>query len=727
MVKKVKYTYGQAETFLVYNNDPKMLPVKVYLPIPPEPKYITGYGLPPDQQFWKKPEMPVRIKNLVSYRGVSRTLEEIWEILETKAQDYKEEIQWIKLMWYYRKYGMWFYNDGVPTWITGKYFYYLFNGQVQSGSPEYRYRDRMTYIWRWFCENDTYDFCNKDEKGFAIPEPDGTYLMYDTGRRVCFGDIDAKYRRAGYTYQRAINLLETISREYKVHGGIQSRDDQDARTVFLEKLLPTWKKTHFFFKPACTSGSNPKTGLNFDLAGSRSGETLATIDTGLQSWIDYKPGKEGAYDGTELREYFEDEIGKTVKYDIHERHRITKSCLIKKAGKEITGYTSKTSTVEKMEKEGGKQFYDLAEQSKYYQRNKNGQTLSGLYRVFISTEISDVAMDKHGNPQKEKARQYILNELNAFLLSGDSIGWESFKRKFPLTWDDCFIGTSALLGFNVIKIQQRMDRLRFETLRVGNILPTGNDPFADLVFVDNPNGRFTISYDPPENQRCRKYLRNDKYYPYNPKGVIGCDPFSKNKTEGNVKRLSNGGGSGFLMRDIEIDHDKIDIHDWKTHRFVFTYNYRASTTDEYFIDMLRAAIYFEFMLDIESNIDEMIKKIGDWNYGGYLLYLYNIDGTPRNTPGTWKGEGWDVKAMNMMKNYTELHVHREMHGEILNQVLSIPSLDKITKYDLLASALHALYGVERGIFDYLIKKEEKGFDKLEIENYLPVFSYRQTA
>ena len=46
-----------------------------------------------------------------------------------------------------REEGIWFMNNGEPTYMTGEHYYYLNWCKMDIGYPEYRDRDRRFFIF----------------------------------------------------------------------------------------------------------------------------------------------------------------------------------------------------------------------------------------------------------------------------------------------------------------------------------------------------------------------------------------------------------------------------------------------------------------------------------------------------------------------------------------------------------------------------------------------------
>jgi hypothetical protein len=79
--------------------------------------------------------------------------------------------------------GVWFMNNGVPTYITGEHYYYLNWCKLDIGYPEYRDRDRRFFVF--------WEACKKDPN--------------------CFGMVMVKHRREGASYKGASMLLHEIT------------------------------------------------------------------------------------------------------------------------------------------------------------------------------------------------------------------------------------------------------------------------------------------------------------------------------------------------------------------------------------------------------------------------------------------------------------------------------------------------------------------------------------
>ncbi len=147
---------------------------------------------------------------------------------------------------------------------------------------------------------------------------------------------------------------------------------------------------------------------------SQRGDALNTV-------INWKNTTNNAYDGEKLHMLYLDEAGKWEKpTDIREAWRIERTCLI--VGKRIVGKALVGSTVNPMNK-GGEEYRGLWEDSDPNERNNNGRTRSGLYRIFIPAyEALEGFFDKYGKAVIDNPPNHIPNMTRRIKFRGDIIG-----------------------------------------------------------------------------------------------------------------------------------------------------------------------------------------------------------------------------------------------------------------------------------------------------------------
>ena len=305
MVKSNPYEHLHKEedrSFKINDLDLDRKTIVLSLPAAPKRKdLIDGWNLPTEEQYFRRLEIPKRLKSLEVetirelqdiQRNVNKQeavtgakiIEKFWSKIEDNPEEHEDEIAFIHRLWWHRFYGYWFYNDGQPTYITGRHFMFLnffyqpditFNG----GLPEYRDRHRREYLFRDYLRTSTESFARRDEKGMAIPEDDGTYVMQDIGMRIFFGDIHPKSRRNGSTMMSLGDMIEDTEKAFGIYSTIVSKDGDSTEAHYTKKLLPAWSSRPYFMKPVWQGSASPNQIKYFGARNSFSGEFLmGTID-----------------------------------------------------------------------------------------------------------------------------------------------------------------------------------------------------------------------------------------------------------------------------------------------------------------------------------------------------------------------------------------------------------------------------------------------------------------
>ncbi len=165
------------------------------------------------------------------------------------------------------------------------------------------------------------------------------------------------------------------------------------------------------------------------------------------------------------------------KTNVHERWNVNKLAHSLGGGTKIIGYSEHPSTVEEMD-DGGMAFYALARQSHFYRRiPEKGQTYSGLGRMFFPAYDGmegfidrfgmsvinkpterQIALSPHAKfaRMKKGAKEVLMAERDTLLKDGTPQAMEqyrSIRRKQPIDYAECWMGTAGNLGFDIEKIR----------------------------------------------------------------------------------------------------------------------------------------------------------------------------------------------------------------------------------------------------------------------------------
>lgn len=511
---------------------------------------------------------------------------------------YPEMSKIINREWDRRLNGMWFMNNGVPTYITGLHYMYLQWWRIDIGYPKYRLPDQEYFYFLDYCISD--------------PE--------------CMGMVEVTKRRFGKTYRSGIFLYEYVSRNEQAFAGIQSKTGPDAKKVFSKAVISPFKRLPKFFRPEYdkAQGITPKTELRFrqtNVKGKKAEELLDKDE--LDSGIDFQNSVESAYDGQKLHRFVSDESGKTTEANVYERHEIVRYCLLDDEGK-IIGKSLYTTTVEEMEK-GGSNFFQLWKDSDQGDIKENGRTVSGMYRFFMPAHRTR-NFDKYGFPDEDKTLQQILADRDS--VKNNTFALSARKRKEPLTIEEAFRIDSAHCLYDSEKLNDRLDVLSWKEnlTERGNFVWENGKRDTRVVWVKDRKGRWEICWNftnKDESNFIEK--RGNTYRPKNTlRFVAGADTFSHDIVKDN--RRSDGAMAIKMRFNPMVDAPYQNA-------FVALYKYRAPTASMQYEDMLMGAVYFGCKILFESNKNNWKQYFIDRGYEHFLLKLpnYNDYGIPGHT------------------------------------------------------------------------------------------------
>ena len=390
------------------------------------------------EQYWEKQEYPKQLARIKSRFD--------WE---EYPSDFKEEwFDYIDEEFRKRDEGYWFYNNGIPTYITGTHYMYLQWSKIDVGSADYREANRLFFIF--------WEACKADDR--------------------CYGMCYLKNRRSGFSFMSSAELVNQATISSDARFGILSKSGADAKKMFTDKVVPISVNYPFFFKPIQDGMDRPKTELAYRVPASKL--TRRKLDDnvklkelqGLDTTIDWKNTGDNSYDGEKLKILAHDESGKWERPDnILNNWRVTKTTL--RLGSRIVGKCMMGSTSNALDK-GGNNFKKLYYDSSVERRNKNGQTSSGLYSLFIPMEWSyEGYIDTYGLPVFDTPQTPIIGvdgeeidigviehwENEAEGLKQDQDGLNEFYRQFPRTEKHAFRDETKESLFNLVKIYEQVD------------------------------------------------------------------------------------------------------------------------------------------------------------------------------------------------------------------------------------------------------------------------------
>ena len=579
--------------------------------------------------------------------------------------------------WKYRFCGHWFMNEGEPTYITGTHWFYL----------------------NWCSTNIGYmDFRETDQKLFYV-------LAADDENEKCGGTIFIGRRQCGKTYMACAWMIDRISMNRRKHGGIQSKADDDAKKVF-SKLVNYFVDLPHFFKPVydTSQGMRPKKELRFfkpSIKGKESEKMLEGAE--LRSYIDYGPSDPHHYDGDEsMYAYILDEWGKPQRENVWDTWGVVRPCMDKEG--RWFGKSFVPSTIEDMEVtgEGPKKMWYNSDQGNI---NANGNTTSGLYRVFFGAHESTF-FDYHGKSDVKRGLEFYNNRRKS--LAHDPRALSSEIRKNPFTVQEAFRIDGDKCLYNSELLNNQLDILGWKQ----NLTERGNFVWKDgkrddkVIWVKDKQGRFEICWLFEKEGESNKVERIGNYFkPLNTaKFVAGADTFSHSVV------LDNRRSDGAMVIKKKYDAANESLYN---DAFVCVYKYRAQSAEIQYEDMLMAAVYFGCQILFESNKnnwkDYFISR-------GYEAFLMKLKGYPDyGIPG-------NQKTHQQLAEVTESYILNSSEKVLFKNVLTDWlefDINNTTAFDTAMAAGYCLIADNRLLYSQpqtqLKPLSEYGFRKTKIK------------
>ena len=598
--KKFEYGYNEDLDCVIISKDGTLGDIYeiqgLKVGIPKTPNNIDGETLKKEFQVFKKVSKPAsldKIKNILDFKSYDDKIkEQYYEYIENEFDR--------------RNNGYWFMCNGEPCYITGSHYIYLNWTKIDVGSPDFRQANRIFfYFW---------EACKADKRSYGM-----CYL---------------KNRRSGFSFMASSETVNQATTSKDSRFGILSKSGADAKKMFTDKVVPISINYPFFFKPIQDGMERPKTELSYKVPSRRLTRNSLQktnqeeeIGRGLDTTIDWKNTGDNSYDGEKLQLLVHDESGKWERPDnILNNWRVTKTCL--RLGSKIVGKCMMGSTSNALEK-GGDNFKKLYYNSDVTKRNRNGQTASGLYSLFIPMEWGyEGFIDKFGYPVFETPSSPVegidgeqiftgvidhwSNEVEG--LKNDSDALNEYYRQFPRSEKHAFRDETVNSLFNLTKIYEQIDHN--EEMAMKGYITRGSFAWkngikdTEVIWSPNKTGRFNLSWIPPVSLQNNVILKNGIKHPGNDGlGAFGCDSYDISGTVG-------GGGSNGALHGLTTWSMVSDV---PNNKFFLEYIARPQTAEIFFEDVLMACIFYGMPILAENNKPRLLYHFKRRGYRGFSM------------------------------------------------------------------------------------------------------------
>lgn len=559
----------------------------IALPAVPDEKEILNHDKVAKDQKWTRTELP--------------------EGLNVETQFEKRFVDFIEQEWKRREEGVFCYLNGELIYLPGTSYFFFNWVKLEDGYGNFRVIQNELMIY--------WEACKADPR--------------------CYGICYVKNRRFGWSSICDGELLESGTRTENSLLGIISKTGEDAKSMF-NKLIRGFKKLPSFFTPVWDGTTSPKRELVLsEPTRKKSSESKKLADNeGLDTLIKWYSTVLNAMDGERVFRSALDEVGKFPKETPFDKYwSIVKTS--HRIGARIVGKSMVGSTVNAMSK-GGAEFKKIYYQSDPLKRSKNGQTQSGLYKLFIPAQYCiDSFFDEYGfsivddNPKGVRneygeiktigANTFLDNELEG--LQDQPEEYNEFLRQFPREEEHAFRDEASDCQFDLTKLYEQMDYNDHElpegTIQRGNFHWKDGIQDGEVVWSPTSEGRFWVTWHPPKEIRNQfvwetRHGMHSRVPVAEHIGGFGCDPYNRSQT---VKKEGSKGS-------IHLS-TKLNFTDAPDNEFVVEYIARPEKVEYFFEDMIMVMRYYSMPAAIELSNENFLRYLKD---RGYRWFVANRQG-----------------------------------------------------------------------------------------------------
>jgi hypothetical protein len=672
---------------------------QVQMPDMPPKKEIVNYGLPLNEQVFRRTLIPEDLK--------------MWPEDEMDAFIARE---------HHRRYhGMWYYIKGEPLYIPGTMYFFMNYWVMETGKqPIYRFTD-LKFFWIW---------------------------MHVVRSPKIYGLAVFKCRRIGDTEKSLCMIYEYASRVRNTLNAMQdARTELDVEKAY-RRLINAHNHMIWYMKPINRGSTNPKKSLEFTYP-----EKKSTINSniskqdGLLMGVDddfeypaigsevlYYPSKPESGDGKRHGRYYCDEFGKKKMLDALAAWGFVKKSLRDEIYNEMAGKGLFTSTIEEMKDgESLKISKKLWNDSDPNNLNDRGETITGLIRI-VRGALERGSPDRWGYCDEEGILKSIKQEQEFLVKQKKWTDLIQHKRQNCIDISDIFSNISDGSAFNIETLTMRQHRLEYEIkpnpwIRgnfefKNNIVPVLGNPNnvnkkCRVEFIPCDDGRFYVSGYPDKWGLKDNAMDSYSFLP-KPRNIhafaMGIDPVSQKDvldesemslSAFTIKRLFDPvfDGSKFDERGNPIDFGE----NFATNRYCCIYLYRHMNPEDNYMDWLKAMIFYGTDFLIEKNKgDAFLLWMESYGFDGYYQDLGN---TVRNYSGKTEKHGLSASEKTINTYFNLLRTisdkwYNTIDFPLLCDDMRSTSMGNQTKHDLTVSAGYCEIAAQNKTYVNEVAKDE---------------------
>lgn len=599
-----------------------------------------------------------------------------------------------------RKEGVWFMNDGEPTYLTGDHYAALqwfpmlsCTNEVEEGSDYGQYlqfqRD-VCYYW---------DICEKTDAGVGglLVKPKKTGISMLMATRVL--------NRATLVRQKNLRMM-SITQDY-------CRDScfrfiVHAMNGIPPIILPSRAKqneSEVIFGPPNSSRSPLRKRRDMD------------VDY-LNNWLTTVPTTRAGFDGVTNYMAWIDEFPK-IKDSTYPLELFTATIAAVKEGINRKGTVYGTSYVPEKSDRSFDEARKLYKESKLSTRGRDGEGNSigkTLSEMICHTLTVDEGIfgccDKYGKPVKEKIYSFLQAETAKF--QNDPVRIQAFRRQYPHNendpWQESNTGDSL---FDAIRIGNKIMELE-------EMYAVGNPPYIDfnLEFEKMPEKKkLGTTYDfpgkiimkPVTDEEKRNGAQHGRFKWYRPEWTpewfmakyvnqkkavhprtgqlmpnhespffIAIDP-TNYRSKGPTMQGSLNAIQAFIMPHSELDAyvgERVTEN-----RLFIEYLYRCDRPSDTLYDIIKLVLWLGCMVQIEGNMPTWPESLIEMGLGNFLLMINTETGILE----PWDNRKFDAGKQKFFTSQKEtigwyVNAAKEHLGEptMPHQIDNVKYLDSIT-------------------------------------------------